>query len=135
MARFKPGVSGNPAGRTPGVPDKRTALRKLLEPHSEALVSKAVEMALDGDMTAMRLVLERIVPAYKNEAQPVAVDALKNADSLTAQGQAVVDAIASGDLAATDGAAFIAALTQMGRLVEIEDLEERITALEGMRAQ
>ena len=98
-------------------------------------MSKVVEMALDGDMTAMRLVLERIVPAYKNEAQPVAVDALKNADSVTAQGRAVGDAIASGDLAATDGATFIAALTQMGRLVETEELEERIAALEGTRAQ
>ena len=132
---FKAGQSGNPARRPPGIEDKRTKLRKLLEPHSEALVAKAVEMALEGDVAAMRLVLERIVPAYKGEAQPIVIDALKNADGLTAQGQAVVGAIAAGDIAASDGATFIAALGQMAKLIETEELEERIAALEDNRAQ
>ena len=74
-------------------------------------------------MAAMRLVLERIVPAYKGETQPIVIDALRNADGLTAQSQAVV------------GATFIAALGQMAKLIETEKLEERIAALEENRAQ
>jgi hypothetical protein len=132
---FQAGRSGNSAGRPPGVPDKRTAMRKLLEPHSEALITKAVQMALDGDMAAMRLVLERIVPAYKGEAQPVALDALRNADGLTAQGQAVISAVAAGDIAPADGGAFLGALSQMAKLVETDDLAKRIVALERSRGQ
>ena len=118
MAQFEQGVSGNPGGRPPGVPDKRTALRKLFEPHSEALVNKAVEMALEGDATALRLCLDKIIPSYKSESQPIVFDALKGADGLVAQGQAIITSIACGDVAAPDGGALIGALTQMARLVE-----------------
>ncbi|MDQ3566413.1 MAG: hypothetical protein M3436_20840 [Pseudomonadota bacterium] len=39
----------NPNGKPKGAKDKRTALRALLETHSEALAQKAVELALEGD--------------------------------------------------------------------------------------
>ena len=130
---FKAGQSGNPAGRRPGIPDKRTQLRKLLEPHQNELIEKVVSMAKEGDMSAMRLVLERLIPSYKSEAQPVVFDSMKDVEGLTEQGQAVINAIATGDIAATDGAAFITAMTQLARLVETEDLEQRIAALEEKR--
>ena len=63
---FKKGQSGNPSGRPKGVKDKRTELRELLEPHAEALVKKAVDLALMGDTSALRLCLERIIPAVKS---------------------------------------------------------------------
>lgn len=63
---FVKGKSGNPAGRPKGASDRRTELRELLEPHAGALIKKAVEMALAGDTTAMKLCLERVLPAVKS---------------------------------------------------------------------
>ena len=60
---FEKGQSGNPAGRRPGSRNQATlAAAALLAGESEALTRKAVEMALAGDPTAMRLCMERVLP-------------------------------------------------------------------------
>jgi hypothetical protein len=60
---FEKGRSGNPAGRRIGCRNKTTiAAAALLAGEAEALTRKAVELALVGDPTAMRLCIERILP-------------------------------------------------------------------------
>src|SRR5258708_8865649 len=60
---FLRGESGNPAGRPMGARHKATvAAEALLDGEAEALTRKAVEMALAGDGTALRLCLDRIIP-------------------------------------------------------------------------
>jgi hypothetical protein len=60
---FEKGRSGNPGGRRRGSRNKVTlAAAALLAGESEALTRKAVEMALAGDPTAMRLCMERVLP-------------------------------------------------------------------------
>lgn len=59
---FSPGKSGNPYGRPRGIRDRRTSLRDLLEPHAPQLVAKAVEPALAGDSSALRLCIDRLIP-------------------------------------------------------------------------
>ncbi len=51
--------------------------------------------------------------------------------SLTAKGEAVLSAISRGDLSPDQGAKLLQALTGQARLVEVEELERRIAALEG----
>ena len=60
---FKPGQSGNPLGRPKGARNRATiAAEALLDGEAEALTRKAIELALDGDTTALRLCLERLMP-------------------------------------------------------------------------
>jgi len=60
---FEKGRSGNPGGRRLGSRNKTTlAAATLLAGEAEALTRKAVEMALAGDPTAMRLCMERVLP-------------------------------------------------------------------------
>ncbi len=68
MGKFVPGQSGNPRGKPKGALNKRTRLAKLLEPHAEALVNKAVELALNGDSQALRLCMERLIPKVNGDA-------------------------------------------------------------------
>ena len=64
---FQKGRSGNPAGRRPGSRNRATlAAEALLEGEAQALTRKAIELALEGDTTALRLCLERIVPQRKS---------------------------------------------------------------------
>src|SRR5215469_4258431 len=61
--RFMKGYSGNPNGRPPGRRNKATeAAEVLLDGEVEALTRRAVELALDGQIGALRLCLDRIIP-------------------------------------------------------------------------
>ena len=58
--RGKPFQPGNP-GRPKGARHKTTlAIETLLDGEAESLTRKAIEMAKGGDMTALRLCLDRI---------------------------------------------------------------------------
>ncbi len=64
-----PGVSGNPAGRREGSRNRATlALQALLDGEGERVVRKAVAMALEGNETALRLVLERLAAGCQGPA-------------------------------------------------------------------
>jgi hypothetical protein len=57
--QFAPGCSGNPAGMKPGIRHKATRVAlALLNGEVEKLTRKAVELALAGDVTALRLCLD-----------------------------------------------------------------------------
>ena len=62
MPKYTKGQSGNPAGRPVGSKNKCTQFRELLEDDLPELVSVLRDKALEGDMNAMRLLLERLVP-------------------------------------------------------------------------
>src|SRR3954451_22474122 len=65
--RFQKGASGNPNGRPKGSRNVATlACEALLDGQAEALTQKAIEMALEGDVVAMKLCLERIYPPRKD---------------------------------------------------------------------
>jgi Family of unknown function (DUF5681) len=68
---FEPGQSGNPAGKAKGTRNKVTlAIEALLDGEAEALTRKAIELAKAGDMAALRLCLDRIVPASAQRHAP-----------------------------------------------------------------
>lgn len=65
--RWRKGASGNKAGKPRGTRHKATlAAETLLEGEAEALSRKAIELALAGDVSALRLCLDRIVPPRKD---------------------------------------------------------------------
>ena len=60
---FKPGQSGNPAGRPKGSLNTTTeAAKAVLVKHTPELIEKAVQMALDGNETMLKVLIERILP-------------------------------------------------------------------------
>jgi hypothetical protein len=71
--RFSPAVGGNPAGKKVGTRHKATQVAlALLSGEVDGLTRKAVELALAGDVTALRLCLERLVPPCREA--PVTLD-------------------------------------------------------------
>lgn len=127
--QFKPGRSGNPRGRTPGS-GKIAKLRAMLEPHAEDLVQQAVAMALSGDTAALRMCLERLVPAIKVKDDPVRISGLKGDASLVEQARAVIDAVSTGKVTPGDAATLMQSVAGQARIIEIEQLESRIANLE-----
>src|SRR6202022_2791341 len=77
---FAKGRSGHPAGRPAGSPNKKTlAAAVLLEGEAEALTRRAVELALAGDPTAMRLCIERILPPCRERTVKFALPTIESA--------------------------------------------------------
>jgi hypothetical protein len=66
---WKPGESGNPAGRPKGTPNPQARLRQMID--AEGIVTKLQEAALAGDVQAARTLLERALPVYRTAAAPV----------------------------------------------------------------
>lgn len=97
--RFQKGQSGNPAGRPKGSLNQTTlACQELLEGEAEAITRKAVEKALAGDLTAIRLCLERIIPPRKE--RPIFIDLPKMAKDTDMKQftEALLEAVKNGNL-------------------------------------
>ena len=124
---FTTGKSGNPSGRPKGIQDKRTALRDLLTPHAPDLVAKAVELAMQGDTTALRMCIDRLIPPLKPQATQTQLDA---SGTLSERGEAILKAIAAGELDPSTASSLIGALATQAKLLEVTAIEERLTALE-----
>lgn len=103
--QFKPGQSGNPAGRPRGSRNKVTlAAEALLDGEAERLTRMAIEQALDGDPFALRLCLERILPPRRERPAPFAMPPLKERRDAREAYAAVVEGVAAGDLTPGEGA-------------------------------
>lgn len=128
---WKPGESGNPAGRTPGSGEVGK-LRAAIGQHVPAIITRLVQAALDGDVGASRLLLERVCAPLKATEEPTPM--MLPDGSLTVQGRAVLVAVSAGELAPSQGAALLASLGTLAKLQEADELEGRIAALEARNA-
>ena len=124
---WRAGQSGNPRGRRPGTGEV-AKLRAAIAEHVPTILARLVAAALQGDVSAARLLLERVCPPLKatEEAAPLALPD----GTLTEQGRAVLGAVAAGELAPGQGAALLGAIGTLARVVEVDELEARLTALE-----
>lgn len=125
--RWKPGESGNPAGRKPGTGDV-AKLRAAIAEQLPGLLDTMVARALEGDVGAARLLLERTIAPLR-AMEPTQALTLPDG-SLTDQGRAVLQAVACGELAPSQGATLLNAISALARVAEIDELTARIEALE-----
>lgn len=68
---FKKGTSGNPAGRKPGQ-TPGAQIRKAIEERKDEIVQAVIQAAVGGDMTACKMLLDRITPPLKPVAAQIA---------------------------------------------------------------
>jgi hypothetical protein len=102
----------------------------LLDGQAEALTQKAVQLALAGDTTALRLCLERLVPPRKDAPIAFTVPAMQSAVDAAMAAGAVLQATAAGDLTPTEGAALMGLVDAFRKALETSELETRLAALE-----
>lgn len=129
---WKAGQSGNPAGRQAGT-SKVAALRASIAEHVDAIIAKQVELAKNGDATAARLLLERVLPPIKATEQAAPIDLPEG--SIADQARAVMAATGSGQLAPGQAAQMLTALGTLAKIIETDELERRIAALEARNKQ
>lgn len=124
---FQPGNRGRPKGSR-----NRTTLaaQALLEGEAEALTRRAIEMALAGDVTALRLCLDRILPARKERIVSFALPKLATAADAVDATAALVKAVASGELTPSEAAELSKLVEAFTRAVDLHEIQQRLDRLE-----
>ena len=123
---FKKGFSGNPSGRPRG---EIALLRESLSEGAPDVVKTVLAVAKEGDMTAAKLVLDRICPPLKPKAQAVTLDLPTNPSPL-AVANAIISATAAGGLSPDSASQLIVSVSALSKIEETEELRDRIMALE-----
>lgn len=126
------GISGNPKGRPPGRPDKRLLATQQMLDEMRNIVAVLVGKALEGDTNAASVILSKVLPSLKAQAEKVNFT-LNTEASASEQIAQVLDAIASGELAPDVGRLVIDSVKALAEVKASEELEARIAALEEAR--
>lgn len=130
--QFVPGTSGNPQGRPTGT-SNLAALRAMLATHVPGLLTQLVILAKSGDVTAIRLVLERVLPPLRAQDEAVTLPALTG--TLTERGAAILAEMVSGNVTPQQAGELLSAISAQGKLREADELEKRIRSLEEKLSQ
>lgn len=124
--RWVKGVSGNPAGRAPNA----ERIRQYLLPYQEKLLEALLFEAFQGDVAAQRACIDRLAPPTRPTHAPVEIPGLAEAKTLTAKATAILDAVAAGAVPPDVGERLLGALANYAKALEVDELEQRIRALE-----
>jgi hypothetical protein len=128
---WKKGKSGNPAGKPKGRLNKVTlAVQFLLDEEGEKLTRKAIDLALEGDLTALKLCLERICPPRKS--RPISIDLpdVKTSEGVSLAQTSVVQAVGEGEITPEEGQVLSNILESRRKSIETLEHEQRIGELE-----
>lgn len=124
--RFQPGVSGNPSGR----PKTATALlREKIAEDAESVITAVVNAAKAGDMLAAKLILDRLIPAMRPTAAPVNLLLPVDATPVNVA-EALLRSVACGEIPPDTAAQLLGATAQFSKILEVEELQDRVAAIE-----
>ncbi len=128
---FEKGESGNPAGRPRGARNQATLLmQNLLADDAEAIGRKAIEMAKAGDLAAIRLCMDRLAPARKDEPVAFEFPPIEKPADIVAATACIVAAVAAGELTPSQAAVLSKVIDVHVRALDSKGFNERLAELE-----
>ena len=128
---YKPGQSGNPNGRPKGRVNKlRAEMRKPLQESSPEIIQKAVDLALSGNDSMIKLCLDKIIPSVKSIDSPVELFELTSQSSITEKANAILSATGAGQLSPTHAGQLLSGLSTLCKAMELDEINQRLTAIE-----
>lgn len=129
--KFQKGQSGNPNGRPIGARNKTTvAVETLLDGDAESLTRKAIELGNAGDMQALRLCLERIIPPRKDRPVTFDMPDVTCAKDVVDAIAALLGSVSKGDITPSEAGEVSKIFDVYVRAIEVNDLAARIDAME-----
>lgn len=147
MASHKPDPSRKYAGNTrgrpfqPGNPGKPRGARhratqiieKILTEGSEDVARATLTAAQDGDITAARLVLDRVCPLRKGRPIRLNIPPIDTPVEISAALSAVIEAMCRAEITGEEAAVIAGVIKTKSDLVSVVELEARIASLEQAR--
>lgn len=129
--RFKKGESGNPAGRRRGSLNKCTlAAMALLRGEAVGITRVVVNAALGGDLTAIKICMERLIPPAKDVPLDVVLPKVVNVSDLAGFTGALLNKVACGEIGASEGEKLSKILAAHVQAIQLSEFENRLALLE-----
>jgi hypothetical protein len=127
--RFRPGCSGNPAGKKPGTRNRLTILTEALRDGEDTRVARIViDKALAGDAIAARFVLERLEPKPRGRAIHLEIpEGESPAGEVVATFNAALRAMAAGEITPDEAVSVARFLEGRMRVLKAWQLEQKLT--------
>jgi len=127
MARLPPAT---PADQEARATRSHRPSKRCWKASKRHLTQAAIDKALEGDVTALRLCLDRIAPARKDAPVSFALPDIETAEDAANVARSLLKALAEGEVTPLEAASVMAVVEQFRRTLETTEIERRITALE-----
>lgn len=126
---WQPGQSGNPKGRPVGSRNKKNVIAEEFEKDGSEVARVVMNAALEGDMQAANMVLQRLSPPLRARAEKVTFELTPDAP-LHQQANQVLASIAEGAIDPETGKLLIDCIQSVAGIRAVDELEARLIALE-----
>ena len=128
---FAKGRSGNPRGRPLGARNAVTVLaEQLLDGEAETLIRKAIQKAKQGNISALRMCVERLLPPRRDRPVRFAITGMNSAEDAVKAMAAVAIAVARGELTPGEAAELSRVIETYVKAIETSEIERRLKILE-----
>ena len=104
-----------------------------MDADAEPVILALIRAAKGGDVSAIRLVLERVAPMPRNRPVHFSVPSIETAADLGEAMGAILRAAADGELTPDEATAIASLIETRRRTIETLELEQRIARLEQNR--
>ena len=121
----RPG-SGRPKGSSN---NRHNELRDMLMSHAEPLLEQLIALAKEGDMQALKLCMDKILPSMKPVEAPIQVNT-DVAATLSERAEKVLLAALSGDIPVAEANQLLSGMTSLTKVKEFDELDKRLTEME-----
>ena len=109
-------------------------LERIMEGDALEIVAAVLAQAKAGDLTAARLILDRVAPVPRDRRVSLELPATNTAAGIAQAQASVIASVAAGELRPSEGAALADLLELRRRSVESAEFETRLAALESRGA-
>lgn len=132
-SKFKRGQSGNPKGKPKGAKNKSTlAAEALLEGSLERICRRIEDEAINGNMQAAKMVLERFLPPRKDRLIRLDLPEIKTHEDILSASTLIISAVCKGEISPSEGEALSKTIDLYSKLLEANEHEFRLQALESL---
>lgn len=125
--------NSNTIGRPPGSRNKRTIIREAMQkayPEGEAgFWAAVVEQAKAGDLQAATMLADRLYPKIKPQGETITLSRPLDG-SLADNARTILELVAGGEIAPDTAKELLSALADVGKIIEITELQQRLEHLE-----
>ena len=126
---YKPGQSGNKAGRPIGCTQKdKLSARLILATNSTALLERAIELALGSDRTMLKVLIERILPKAREEVK-IKLPKVHDLESAREAQQILIAELSKGTVDTQNANCIMNAISKQRECIQVLDLEKELEEL------
>lgn len=115
--------------------DILTIIDRLGKENIELIFQKAIETALEGDVSAMKVVIDKVVPTRKGVRQKMDLPKIKNVKDLLQAQSNVTNLMSAGEISSAEALEISAVLEKNKNMYDLIEIAEAVKRLEDQAAK